>query len=93
MEIKKIFFPKLLKEDDTIYLENIFNIIKNIDEYCYIQVTKNLKKYSFRLAPSSTTFINLLVEEIIKYNNTYNIKVDFSKSIKTALVVSFNVTI
>jgi hypothetical protein len=36
---------------------------------------------------------NMLIEEILKFCNMFNIRIDMSKSIKTSSVITFEITL
>lgn len=89
MEINKKYFPSVMKENDKIYFSYLEGVVCSVDELCCMQITNKPEKYEFRIATSHPKYTNMLIEEIIKYHNILNIKLEFSKSIKTTSTVSF----
>jgi hypothetical protein len=93
MEIRKKFFPKVLLENENAYFAHLEGVINSVDEYSNLQITYTNYAFIFRLAPSLPKYIPLLIEEIIKFHNLYNIRLDFSKSIKTSGTIVFDIPI
>jgi len=93
MEIRKKFFPKVLLENENAYFAHLEGVINSVDEYSNLQITYTNYSFIFRLAPSLPKYIPLLIEEIIKFHNLYNIRLDFSKSIKTSGTIVFDIPI
>ena len=93
MEIVKKFFPKIMSENEQVYFQHLFGIIDSVDELSSLQITKTSSSYDFRLAPSIPKYTTMLIEEVLKFHNMFNIKLDMSKSIKTSGVVVFKIKI
>ena len=93
MEINRKSFPKIMQDNDAIFISQLEGVIESIDEFCSLEITKQTNAYKFRIAPSTSQYTNMLIEEIIKYNNLFGIKIDFSKSIKTTAVIAFTITL
>ena len=93
MRVKRDFFPLILKENETSYFAGIEGIISSVDELSSLQITFTGTKYVFRLAPSHPKYINLIIEELIKFHNLLNIRLDFSKSIKTTAIILFKLSL
>jgi len=91
MEIQRKFFPSLISDNDENYLAHLEGIISSVDEYSCMMITRLTKEYSFRIAPSVPKYINMLMEEIIKFHNVLSIRVVFSKSIKTTGTIVFRI--
>jgi hypothetical protein len=68
-------------------------IISAVDELCSIEITKLTNSYRFRIAASHPMYNNMLIEEILKFCNMFNIRIDMSKSIKTTSVITFEITL
>lgn len=90
MYIKKIGFD-IISDNDEQYFSLLRAIIESIDCYSHLEITKNPKAISFRLSPSSTAYTDLLIRDINSLNNMLNIKVNFSKSIKSSSVIVFSI--
>jgi hypothetical protein len=93
MQIKKKFFPKVMKHNDEVYFAHLEGIIDSVDELCSMEVIKHPRAYSFRIAPSLPKYTNLLIEELFKFHNMFQIKLNMSKSIKTSAVIAFEITL
>ena len=93
MEVQKKFFPKIIPDNEQVYFQHLFGIIDSVDELSSLQITKTSSSYDFRLAPSIPKYTTMLIEEILKFHNMFNIKLDMSKSIKTSGVIMFKIKI
>lgn len=93
MEINRKHFPRVMQDNDEIFLAHLEGVISSVDELCSLEITKNTDVYKFRIAPSLPKYTNMLIEEIIKYNNMFGIKLDFGKSIKTTAIISFQINL
>lgn len=91
MQIEKKFFPKIMRHNDEVYFAHLEGIIDSVDELCTMEVTKHPNHYSFRIAPSLAKYTNSIIEELFKFHNRFQIKLDMSKSIKTNAVISFDI--
>ncbi len=54
---------------------------------------KGWDSYTFRLVPSLPKYNNMLLEEILKFHNLFQIKLDLSKSIKASATISFQISL
>ena len=81
-----------MTDNDEIYFSHLEGIIDSVDELCSMEVVKHPKHYSFRIAPSLPKYTNMLIEELFKFHNKFDIKLNMSKSIKTNAVISFDIT-
>lgn len=93
MQVSKRFFPKVMQDNDTLYLAHLEGIINSVDELSSLEITKNSNSYRFRLAPSLPKYIPMLLEEILKFHNMFRIKLDLSKSIKSSGTIVFEITL
>lgn len=78
-------------DNDEVYLGHLEGIISSVDEYATMEVSKGPESYHFRIATSLPKYTQPLLEEILKFNNLYGIKLDLSKSIKTSGTLVFSV--
>jgi hypothetical protein len=92
MQVEKKFFPKIMTDNDEIYFSHLEGIIDSVDELSTMEIIKHPKHYSFRIAPSLPKYTNMLIEELFKFHNLFQIKLNMSKSIKTNAVISFEIT-
>lgn len=93
MLVSKKCFPSILKENEEIYFAQFEGVLSSVDELCSIQITYTGEKYIFRIAPSHPQYMNLIIEELIKYHNLFGIRLDFSKSMKTTAVILFKLNL
>jgi hypothetical protein len=91
--VNKKFFPKVMQDNDTLYLAHLEGIINSVDELSSLEITKSTNSYKFRLAPSLPKYIPMLLEEILKFHNMFRIKLDLSKSIKSSGTIVFEITL
>jgi hypothetical protein len=93
MEINRKHFPKVMQDNDEVFLAHLEGVISSVDELCSLEITKNTHSYRFRIAASHPMYNNMLIEEILKFCNMFNIRVDMSKSIKTSSVITFEINL
>ena len=91
MELVKKYFPEILTDNDAMYFARLEGLIDSIDELSSMQITKNTNAYHFRLAPSHPRYLEMLFQELLKFHNLYNIRLNISKSIKTTGTISFEI--
>ena len=92
MQIERKYFPPILPDNEEIYFSHLCGILDSVDELSILQVTKLPEGYHFRLSPSLPKYNNLLIEEILKFHNVFNIHLDLSKSIKASGVLTFKIS-
>jgi hypothetical protein len=93
MQVEKRFFPKIMTDNDAIYFAHLEGIIDSVDELSTMEIIKHPKSYTFRLAPSLPKYTNAIIEELFKFHNQFQIKLNMSKSIKTNAVIAFEITL
>lgn len=93
MELVKKYFPEILTDNDEMYFARLEGLINSVDELSSLQITKNTNAYHFRLAPSHPRYLELLFQELLKFHNLYNIRLNISKSIKTTGTISFEIVL
>jgi hypothetical protein len=93
MEINKKHFPKVMQDNDEVFLAHLEGVISSVDELCSLEITKNVDSYRFRIAASHPMYNNMLIEEILKFCNIFKIRVDMSKSITTSSVITFEINL
>jgi len=87
------YFPETIYDNDIIYFKHLEAIIDSVDELSSLQITKSNYSLLFRLAPSLPKYNNMLIKEILKLHNLYNIHLDMSKSIKTSATINFKINL
>ncbi len=93
MEINKKHFPKVMQDNDEVFLAHFEGIVNSVDELCSLEITKLSDSYRFRIATSLPKYNNMLIEEILKFCNLFQIRLDMSKSITTSATIVFDITI
>jgi DNA-binding phage protein len=93
MEINRKHFPKVMQDNDEVFLAHMEGVISAIDELCSLEITKNLESYRFRIATSLPKYNNMVIEEILKFCNMFKLRIDMSKSIKTSSVITFEINL
>ena len=93
MEINRKHFPRVMQDNDETFLAHLEGVISSVDELCSLEITKSLESYRFRIACSLPKYNNMLIEEILKFCNLFQIRLDMSKSIKTSSVISFEINL
>lgn len=80
-----------MQDNDEVFLAHLEGVISSVDELCSLEITKNINSYSFRIATSLPKYNNILLEEILKLNTLFGIKLDLSKSIKSSGTIVFKI--
>jgi len=93
MQINRKHFPKIMQDNDEVFLAHLEGVISSVDELCSLEITKNTDSYRFRIAASLPKYNNMVIEEILKFCNLFHIRVDMSKSIKTTSVITFEINL
>jgi len=93
MQISKKFFPEVMQDNELAYFAHLEGVISSVDELSILEVTKNPNSYHFRLAASVPRYNEMLLEEILKLHNIFQIKLDLSKSIKASATIVFEISL
>jgi len=93
MEVNKKHFPKVMQDNDEVFLAHLEGVISSVDELCSLEIIKSINSYRFRIATSLPKYNNMLIEEILKFCNMFQIRLDMSKSITTSATIVFDITI
>jgi hypothetical protein len=91
MQINKKFFPEVMQDNEIAYFAHLEGIISSVDELSTLEITKNPNAYHFRLAPSLPKYNELLLEELLKFHNMFQIRLSLSKSIKSSATIVFDI--
>jgi hypothetical protein len=91
MQINKKFFPEIMQDNELAYFSHLEGLIDSIDELCSMEIIKGPESYHFRIATSVPKYNNLLLEELLKFHNIFQIKLNMSKSIKTSATITFDI--
>jgi hypothetical protein len=93
MQISKKFFPEVMQDNEIAYFAHLEGVISSVDELSILEITKNPSSYHFRLAASVPRYNDMLLEEILKLHNIFQIKLDLSKSIKASATIVFEISL
>jgi len=93
MQINKKFFPEVMQDNEIAYFAHLEGIIDSIDELSTLEITKNPNAYHFRLAPSLPKYNEMLLQEILKFHNMFQIRLSLSKSIKSSATITFEISL
>jgi hypothetical protein len=91
MTINKKFFPSVMQDNELAYFAHLIGLLEAIDELATLEITKNPNSLNFRLAPSLPKYNSLLLEELLKFHNLLQIKLNLSKSIKSSATIVFEI--
>ena len=92
MEIEKInFSTSHIPDNDASYLALLEGMVNSVDEYSTMAITSSPTGYYFRISPSSPKYINLLMDQLTSMNKYFGIMLNFSKSMKSSGVISWNI--
>lgn len=93
MTVNKRFFPDVLADNEAAYFLHLEGVISSVDELSSLEITKNPDSYHFRLAPSLPKYNEMLLEEILKLHNLFQIRLNLSKSIKSSSTIAFQINL
>ena len=93
MQISRKFFPEVMQDNEIAYFAHLEGIISSVDELSTLEITKNPNAYHFRLAPSLPKYNEMLLEELLKFHNMFQIRLSLSKSIKSSATITFEINL
>lgn len=82
-----------MQDNELAYFAHLEGVIDSVDELSTLEITKNPKSYHFRLAASLPKYNDMLLQEILKLHNLFQIKLDLSKSIKSSATITFEINL
>ena len=91
MQVNKKYFPQVMQDNEIAYFAHLEGVISSVDELSTLEITKNPLSYHFRLAPSLPMYNEMLLQEILKLHNLFQIRLDLSKSIKSSATIVFDI--
>jgi hypothetical protein len=93
MTVNKRFFPQVMSDNEAAYFSHLIAVVEAVDELSTLEITKNPHSYHFRLASSLPKYNEMLLEEILKLHNIFQIKLNLSKSIKSSATINFEISL
>lgn len=91
MTIEYKDLPQVLSENDRAFFGILQAVINSVDEHSTLEIRRGPELYHFRIATSSPMYITPLILQLNELHNLFFIKVDFSKSIKSASSISYKI--
>lgn len=82
-----------MQDNETAYFAHLEGVISSVDELAIMEITKNPESYHFRIATSIPAYNEMLLQEILKLHNIFQIKLDLSKSIKSSATIVFDIVL
>jgi hypothetical protein len=89
MIVEKINIPKLIHDNDAAYMNHVEYVINSIDEDAKLTVIQRLDSLGFQVIPSDEKLKPFIIKAIRKSHYKLGIKIDFSKSVNAANIISF----
>lgn len=80
-----------MQDNEIAYFAHLEGIISSVDELSTVEITKNPKSYHFRIATSVPKYNEMLLQELLKFHNLFQIKLNLSKSIKSSATIVFEI--
>lgn len=80
-----------MQDNETAYFAHLEGIIDSVDELAIVEITKHPQSYHFRIAASVPRYNEMLLEELLKFHNLLQIRLDLSKSIKSSATIVFDI--
>jgi hypothetical protein len=93
MQVNKKYFPQVMQDNEIAYFAHLEGVISSVDELSTLEITKNPLSYHFRLAPSLPMYNEMLLQEILKLHNLFQIRLSLSKSIKSSATITFEINL
>ena len=82
-----------MQDNEIAYFAHLEGILSSVDELATLEITKNPKAYHFRLAPSVPKYTEMLLQELLKFHNLFQIHLNLSKSIKSSATITFEINL
>lgn len=92
MIIETNFSTQHIPDNEAVYFSLLEGVINSVDEYSTATISKSISGYNFRISPSSPSYINSIIKELVNMNKYFGVMLNFSKSSKSASSISFNIT-
>ena len=93
MEVSRRNFPEILLDNDEVFIDKLLGIIESVDELSSVEIFKNSFSYHFRIAPSTYSYLEPTLQEVLMFVNLFGLKLDLSKSMKASSTIAFDIEI
>jgi hypothetical protein len=93
MEVQRRGFPEIISDNDEVFIQMLIGVVGSVDELSHVDIMKTPFHLHFRVAPSTPVYFNNLLQEILKLNNMFNIRIEMGKSMKKNSTITFNIKI
>ena len=91
MELSVRDMPKIMLDNDVVYINHLTAVVDSVDELASMGISKTSHSYHFRIAPSTPSYSQPLLKEILKLNTLFGIQLDLSKSIRISSTITFDI--
>lgn len=91
MTIKSTDLPKLLKDNEEIYIQSVRCSVEHADPNSTMDIRNTETGLIFHIKPSTDLFKQHVVENLLSIHRTLNMKIIFSKSLAISQTISFTV--
>lgn len=93
MIVQRRHFPDIIPDNQEVYFQHLYGVIESRDELAYMEIIKIPDGYQFRISSSTPIYNEHIIKGILDLNNTFGIKLDLGKSIKSSGTISFKIRI
>ena len=90
-EVVRKGFPKIMLDNDEVFISSLIGVIESIDELASIQIIMSNFNISVRVAPSMPNYIEPTLHELLNFMNMFGIHLDMAKSMKVSSTITFNI--
>lgn len=80
-------------DNEELYFAHLEGVIDSVDELSILEITKTPRAYLFRLVPSLPKYNEMLLQELLKFHNLFQLKLNLSKSIKSSGTINFEINL
>lgn len=84
-------FPLILPDNEQQYFNIFEGVISSIDSNASVVINKGITEMCFRISPSEPKYSQIILRDVLNFNNLMGIKIEMSKSIRLTSSVSFNI--
>lgn len=91
MQVQRINFPKVLKENEVTYLRYLEGILEAVDPDLSMILNRDRNRIVTRISPSVPASFNSILDEVKKLHTMLGIRVEFSKSMKAGANIHFTI--